>query len=564
MHTTSHHYVPRLDWVLGRRFWPGVVVATILAMTTLTPASATSPTVPATSVGFDISFPQCGHTYPATSGFGIVGVNHGHAFSTNPCLSGELHWMRGSGDATRAFYVNTGAPGPGDPHWPRHQRLPRECRGTNSTPCAYDYGWNATRSSFDSVLRLLLKSHTPSPRVFATSARWWLDVELANPWETWLAGFGPSRHSQLIDQAAVLGSIAYLRAQAISFVGIYSSVPMWHELMGSSRSAFEKVPVWIPGSASLPEAQQNCATTSFTGGFVAMLQYPSRGYDGDYRCDLKSVTVSASSYVTTAAQFREQLNVAASQGPVTFSQASGAPSLVVSSAGVVTASGPLARGTYRAAGTTNDTGGDTGTFAVTLRVGIISQASPTTASATAPASSTWSTQLVVNGGQAPVGFTQTTGQPELLVGPSGVVTTEGALPAGTYTASGTTSDDAGDTGTFHFTLVVGQLTQLGPTSSTVASDLSSTFTIQLTATGNVSAVAFVQATGQPSLAVSPSGVVTTSGSLAVGTYQVTGTMSDSAGDVGPFTFRLKVTASAPTTTTSTTTPEETTTTVGPN
>ncbi len=563
MHTTSRRGIPRLDRVLNRRIWPGVAMAAILAMTMLTPASATAPAGPATSVGFDISFPQCGHPYPTTSGFGIVGVNHGHAFSTNPCLAGELRWMRGVAGATRAFYVNTGAPGPGDAHWPRRERLPRECRGTNSTPCAYDYGWRSARISFDSVLGLLLKSHTPSPRVFATSARWWLDVEVANPWETWLAGFGPSRHSELVDQWAVLGSIAYLRSQGISFVGIYSSVPMWHELMGASLSAFAKVPVWIPGSASLPEAELNCATTSFTGGFVAMLQYPSRGYDGDYQCGLKSVVVSASSYVTTAAQFRQQMNVAKSQGPVTFSQNSGSPSLAVSSTGVITTSGPLARGTYHASGTTNDTGGDVGTFAVTLRVGIISQAAPTTAQATVPASSSFSAQLNVNGGQSSVGFTQTTGQPQLLVGPAGTVTTEGTLAAGTYTASGTTSDGAGDTGTFHFTLVVGQLVQLPPTSSTVTSNLSSTFAIQLAATGNVAPVTFVESSGQPSLVVSSSGVVITNGTLAVGTYQVTGTMSDSAGDVGSFTFRLKVTAS-PTTTTSTTTPVGTTTTLAPN
>ena len=92
-------------------------------MTAPTPAVATAPVVPATSVGFDISYPQCGRPYPAAPGFGVVGVNHGHAFSTNPCLRGELRWVRGVPAApTRAFYVNTGAPGPGDPHWPRRQR----------------------------------------------------------------------------------------------------------------------------------------------------------------------------------------------------------------------------------------------------------------------------------------------------------------------------------------------------------------------------------------------------------------------------------------------------------
>jgi len=524
-------------------------MATVLAMTTPTPAVATAPVVPATSVGYDISYPQCGHPYPAAPGFGIIGVNHGHAFSTNPCLRGELRWVRGAGSATRAFYLNTGAPGPGDPHWPRRQRAPRGCRGTNSIPCAYDYGWNSARLSFDSVLRDLLDSDTPSPRIFATSARWWLDVEVANPWETWLRGYGPSRHSRLIDQASVLGSIAYLRSQGVSFVGIYSSVPMWHELLGPRPSTFATVPVWVPGSASLLEAVRNCATRSFTGGFVAVTQYPSRGYDGDYRCGLPVVTVSASSTVAAAASFRDQLAVVASDGPVTFAQSAGTPSIVVSATGTVTTSGPLARGTYRASGTTSDAGGDTGTYAVTLRVGIISQTAPTTGQATVPASATFSTQLAVTGGVPPVVYVQTAGQPALRVSPSGLVTTAGALAAGTYTASGTTSDADGDTGTFHFTVVVGQLVQVPPTSATVASSQSATFVTQLAASGNAGAVTFTQTSGQPSLLVSPSGLVTASGPLAAGTYQLTGTMSDAAGDTGSFAFRLKVTASPPTTTT---------------
>ena len=537
----------------------GAVTATVLALMTPSGAVAMAPTVPATSVGFDISYPQCGHPFPAAPGLGIIGVNHGHAFSTNPCLKGQLHWVRGAKDATVAFYLNTGAPGPGDSHWPRKQRLPRECRGTNSVPCAYDYGWNGARLSFDTVLGDLVHAATPSPRVVATSSRWWLDVEAANPWETWLAGYGPSRHSHLIDQAAVLGSIGYLRSQGIAYVGIYSSIPMWRSLMGRTPSTFATVPEWIPGSATLTDAVRNCATAPFAGGFVAMLQYPSRGYDGDYRCGLKAITTSVSSTVAAAATFSVQLAVTASDGPVSFTQSAGAPSIVVSPTGIVTSSGSLPRGTYRASGATSDTGGDAGTFSVTLRVGIISQTAPTTARVTVSASATFSSQLGVTGGAAPVVFSQTTGQPALQVGASGIVTTSGALAAGTYTASGSTSDASGDAGSFHFTLVVGQLPQVAPTSATVASGQSATVAVQLAVSGNVGAVTFVETSGQPSLVVSSSGLVTTSGPLSAGTYRASGTTSDATGDVGSFVFLLTVTGSPPTTTTSTTTSTTTTT-----
>lgn len=540
--------------MIRRRVGSGLAVVTVLALVTPAVATATAPIVAATSVGFDISFPQCGHPYPTRPGFGIVGVNHGHAFSTNPCLEGELRWVLGAKGTARAFYLNTGAPGPSDHHWPRRQRTPRECRGTNSMSCAYDYGWNGARMSFASVLRALLHRGTPSPRVFATSASWWLDVENANPWETWLVSFGPSRHSELIDQAALQGSLGYLHSQGISYVGIYSSILMWRKLMGRSPSAFRTVPEWIPGSASLPEAVRNCATPPFTGGFVAMLQYPSRGYDGDYRCGLATVTRSVSTPVAAAASFHEQLALKSSDGPVTFTQSSGVPSLVVSPSGSVTTSGPLARGTYHASGSTSDTGGDAGTFTFTLRVGIISQVAPTTAQVTVSASPSFSAQLGVTAGVAPVVFTQTAGQPALRVDSTGHVTTAGVLTTGTFTASGTTSDSSGDTGTFHFTLVVGLLAQRPPTSATVTSDQSATFAIQLAVSGNVGTVTFTQSTGQPPLLVSSSGLVTTSGPLAAGTYQVTGITSDATGDAGSFTFLLKVTMSPPeSTTTSTTT-----------
>jgi hypothetical protein len=54
---------------------------------------------------------------------------------------------------------------------------------------------------------------------------------------------------------------------------------------------------------------------------------------------------------------------------VTFTQSTGAPSLVVSTSGVVsTSSATLAPGTYKVTGTTTDTEGDQGTFVFTLTV----------------------------------------------------------------------------------------------------------------------------------------------------------------------------------------------------
>ena len=63
-------------------------------------------------------------------------------------------------------------------------------------------------------------------------------------------------------------------------------------------------------------------------------------------------------------------------------------------------------------------------------------------------------QLATSGGIGSVHFSQSTGAPQLSVSGSGLVTTSGTLPSGNYTASGTTSDPSGDSGTFTFALTV--------------------------------------------------------------------------------------------------------------
>src|ERR1700724_2252076 len=55
------------------------------------------------STCYDISYPQCGGTYP-TGAFGIVGVNGGYPFvHYNPCLADEY-----SHAPHAALYINTG------------------------------------------------------------------------------------------------------------------------------------------------------------------------------------------------------------------------------------------------------------------------------------------------------------------------------------------------------------------------------------------------------------------------------------------------------------------------
>ena len=93
-------------------------------------------------------------------------------------------------------------------------------------------------------------------------------------------------------------------------------------------------------------------------------------------------------------------------------------------------------------------------FSFTAAAKVISQNLPVTNSVAATASSTFKDQLVTSGNNGTVAYAQTAGTPQIVVSSTGAVSTSGALAAGNYTASGTTSDASGDTGTFTYTLTV--------------------------------------------------------------------------------------------------------------
>jgi hypothetical protein len=237
----------------------------------------------ATPCWFDISYPQCGSPFPADAEFGIVGVNHGKVFSANPCLSTgdgppELIW---AGGVRAQLYANTGDPGPAlSSRWPNNQTSPRQCDasavpGSDTADCAYDYGWNAAADSYRTAASAYVSlglapagaTSTPSPNV------WWLDVEINNSW----------RPDTTLNVAVLKGAVAYLQSAGTAGIGFYSTQYQWNQITGGT-SDFSAYPSWVAGANSAKQAVGICSAKGFTGGRVALVQYPAGGFDADFLC----------------------------------------------------------------------------------------------------------------------------------------------------------------------------------------------------------------------------------------------------------------------------------------
>lgn len=214
----------------------------------------------ATTGGYDISWAQCGFSYPHAPAFGIVDVSNGRPYYDNPCLASEYAWAAAA-PRPPAFYMNTADPGSQSTHWTTPG--PKACGGSSSdTGCAYNYGWNAADHAF---------AYAAAQTGHASSAVWWLDVETANTWSS----------DVTVNNADIQGMVDYFQAKSLT-VGVYSSSSEWGTITGKAALA---VPNWVPGASSASQAASWCSTShSFTGGLVALVQYPSGSYDGDAAC----------------------------------------------------------------------------------------------------------------------------------------------------------------------------------------------------------------------------------------------------------------------------------------
>lgn len=267
--------------------------------------------------GNDVSYPQCGTRLPSSPAFGIVGVNGGLANDLNPCLGpssayrsykrSELYWAVAASTGVTAqpkasLYVNTADPGNlynGAPiaDWPTQGTTPYgDCTttvvttssgtytvGQNSAACAWQYGYDKAAQDAVWLQGEASAIDAQSPPVGVSSSPgaypWWLDVETVNSWQSGVAG-------QAMNVADLQGMIAALQSAGVSTVGAYSTASQWNQITGGTTSGSGSlfgIPDWVPGASSLSGAEADCTLPSFTGGTIAVTQWPGRP-DHDFAC----------------------------------------------------------------------------------------------------------------------------------------------------------------------------------------------------------------------------------------------------------------------------------------
>lgn len=234
--------------------------------------------------GNDISWPQCGSTFPTGQAFAVVGINDGLANNLNPCLGpdpstsrSELYWAAttssgGTAQPKASVYVNTADPGStynGNPiaDWPKSgTNTYGTCNGTNSNPCAWEYGYN--KASQD-VTWLENAASNTGVSTSPSSYNWWLDVETSNTWES----------NTQMNVAVLQGMVA-----ALPNAGVYSTQSQWAAIAGGDQTDFSSLADWVAGASSQSSAVSNCQLTGFTGGKVTIAQWVSGSLDYDLAC----------------------------------------------------------------------------------------------------------------------------------------------------------------------------------------------------------------------------------------------------------------------------------------
>jgi hypothetical protein len=261
-----------------------VVALAVVAMLLAAPGTASAAP---TTVGYDVSYPQCDTSLPRDRAFAVVGINAGLSTRRNPCLAAQLTWASGSSGAVPAqpraqLYLNTANPGEVRAQvttWPGTGLTPYgSCDGTNSAACSWQYGWERAQNSvvtfFIPAARAARVDNRPS------SYTWWLDVETMNTWQS------GSPDALARNRAALEGMTAYLLAGG-GRVGLYSTAQQWTQIVGAvpATSNLAGRDSWLAGASSSADAQTGCLKPALVpDGQVSLTQYVRGGFDRNLSC----------------------------------------------------------------------------------------------------------------------------------------------------------------------------------------------------------------------------------------------------------------------------------------
>ena len=254
------------------------VVSTLL----LTLGIVTAPTARAAVMfGHDISWPQCdalaGRSGPPmppdSTQFVVIGLTNGLPFTENPCVAGQLDWVR---DRSKPAHGYTMA-------------------GFPTSAQLSTYGSQGPWSTSTRAGRLSNVGYAEAKYAVATLNRigWkppvvWIDVEPrpAQPWPS-------STWAQRVENRYVIeGLMRGLRDSGFAY-GLYSNASGWASITGSWR--LPGVPVWATaGTLDYPnEALDRCTQASFSGGRVYLSQWWDANRDYDRTCEPYAFTALA-------------------------------------------------------------------------------------------------------------------------------------------------------------------------------------------------------------------------------------------------------------------------------
>lgn len=275
---------------MGRRSWLGVVAAVAAAGALLLGQSSAlaSSSYASGGIGYDISYPQCGASYPSGA-FGIVGVNRGYPFTYyNTCFGSE--WTHATMTPSASLYINTGY----DPTYTnttdgRHStpdcvNKSASVSGTNAEQLAWAVGCSEAERSVeyascgDNII--------PSTCSFTVNpTAWWLDVETGN---SWCGQPGTNCTDRLLNVFTLQGIVDTLHTTAenpgSAPVGVYSTSSQWASVTGGSPVTGIAADWLATGLHTSKRAKSDCSGSGFTGQSIWLVQFLPGSYDADYAC----------------------------------------------------------------------------------------------------------------------------------------------------------------------------------------------------------------------------------------------------------------------------------------